>query len=326
MNVHDLKLRELKNKNICVIGDMIVDHSRILNPKKLSPEAPVVIFEEEFEEYRAGGAGNVAVNLMALGVNTSLVSVCGNDGILDFVRDQLPTNTVILKESGRITTVKERIITRRQQICRIDSQSNAPINKSIKDFIECARLKIVNSDAIVFSDYAHGVCVEEAIVNLIEFATSKKIPIIVDSKAKDTLTKYRGSTVALPNMDEARLMTKLDDFEDEDVAKFLLKTMKLKIAAITLGPRGILLAQESGTKIYPPLHPNINNEVIDVTGAGDTVAATVACGIALGMSYGQIMTLANVTAGIKVQKRGVAAVMPDEITETMMLHHIDLGE
>jgi D-beta-D-heptose 7-phosphate kinase/D-beta-D-heptose 1-phosphate adenosyltransferase len=155
-------------------------------------------------------------------------------------------------------------------------------------------------------------------------AISNNIPVIVDSKAKDTLNKYKGVTIALPNLDEARLITKLDEFDDEDIARFLLKNMKLKAAALTLGPHGILLATSDGCSHFPTLSGDPDHEVADVTGAGDTVAATVAAGLTLGMSYPEIMRLANITAGIKVQKRGVATATPSEIFNAMEIHKLEI--
>ena len=315
-------LNEFGNKSIAVVGDMIVDYYRILKPKRLSPEAPVVMFEPEKEEYKAGGASNVAENLYAMGAgNVNLVTVLGEDQHI-----LLPKNSIWVEERSRLTTVKERIVTRRQQICRIDIQSNTKICKATAmALFDKSKNALLESDAIIFSDYDHGVCTIDLIQPIMQLAKERGIKTIVDSKAKDTLSKYKGATIALPNMDEARMMTKLDDFEDEDIAKFLLRTMNLDAAAITLGPRGILLAmRDIEPQIFAPLHENINNEVIDVTGAGDTVAAMVAAGVTLDMTYPQMLRLANVAAGIKVQKRGVDVATKEEIIAAIELNHIDI--
>lgn len=314
MNVAALSL--LKDKRILVVGDMIIDHYRILKAKKLSPEAPVLIFEPDTEEFKAGGAGNVVTNLIALGViNTKLATVLGSSGNNIPL---LPEQSIAVIEEGRKTTVKERIITRRQQIARIDIQSSQPISSSSAHILfEQIKEDLKIIDAIIFSDYDHGVCIPDLVRPIMDIVKARQIPIIVDSKARDTLSKYKGSTIALPNMDEAKMITKLDEFDDADIARYLMRTMNLKAAAITLGPRGILLTTADKTEIFPPLHENINQEVIDVTGAGDTVAATVAAGLVLNMSFEEIMELANITAGIKVQKRGVATATPEEIMEVI---------
>lgn len=320
-------LAKLPLKRICVIGDLIVDHYRILSPKRLSPEAPVVIFEQDQENFLPGGAANVVANLTALNVGSvHLLSVCGsiNPKAYDALNYR-DSKLIVVNEKDRLTTVKERIITRRQQIARIDHQSDQPIKiKTAEAILKYGKEAIEEADAIVFSDYDHGVCIPELVRPIMEIAARNSAPVIVDSKAKDTILKYKGATIALPNMDEARLMTKLDDFEDEQVARFLMRTMNLKAAAITLGPRGIILATPDETRIFPPLHQDvIEKEVVDVTGAGDTVAATVAIGLVSQMAYPEIMKLANITAGIKVQKRGVATVSEKEIIQTIE-QNIDL--
>lgn len=328
----EVALENLVEKRICVVGDLIVDKYRIMKASRLSAEAPVVIFEQESEEFRPGGAANVIANLNALGVGrVKLISVIGNKNITmnDLsmgVNSVIPCNSILAFEDDRLTTIKERICTIRQQICRIDEQSDKPIlNETAEILFNAAREELERADAIIFSDYAHGVCTPELVSPILNLANKLGIPTIVDSKAKDTLLKYKGSTVALPNMDEARVMTKLDsDFEDEHVAKFLMKSMNLKAAAVTLGPRGILLHTDTRCEIFPPLQQNPEIEVVDVTGAGDTVAATVAAGLTLGMPYDKVMRLANVTAGIKVRKRGVATASPAEILEAITYHKLDI--
>lgn len=325
-NILDI-LSNLSAKNICVVGDVIIDKNRILKASRLSAEAPVVVFEQQVVEFRPGGAANVIENLKALGVGSvKLISVLGRMNLTKEISDALPPHSIFGFEDDRLTTIKERICTIRQQICRIDEQSSQPISEDTATvLLKAAKESLEGADAIIFSDYAHGVCISMLVSPILNLANRLGIPTIVDSKAKDSLLKYKGSTIALPNMDEARVMTKLDsDFEDEHVAKFLMKSMNLKAAAVTLGPRGILLCTPEGHKVYPPLQQNHEVEVVDVTGAGDTVAATVAAGLTLGMPYDKIMKLANVTAGIKVRKRGVATASPAEILEAITYHKIDI--
>lgn len=323
-------LSALPFKNICVVGDLIVDHYRVLKAKRLSPEAPIPIFEPQSEEFKAGGAGNVAQNLCALGVGkVHLITVIGRKNFGNAERIDFSPNVALIAafENDRLTTVKERLTTLRQQVVRVDIQSGRPIlPDSVTSLLKASLEVIQQADAVVFSDYDHGVCVPELVAPILHAAMIKNIPVIVDSKAKDTLTKYRGSTIALPNSEEAKLMTKLDDFEDEHVARFLLKTMRLKAAAVTLGPRGILLATQESCAVFPPLNTNVKQDVVDVTGAGDTVAATVAAGLCTDMPLNRIVKLANVTAGIKVQKRGVATATPKEILEAIELHGLDMGD
>jgi len=319
-------LSNVPNKKISVIGDIVIDHNRILKQKRLSPEAPVIIFVQEEEEFRPGGAANVAANLKALGAKCTLISVTGFDRSEVLQYAQLSEyNSLIYHEKNRLTTVKERLITRRQQIARIDIQSNKPILvDSAERLLEQARSAIEESDAIVLSDYAHGCCIPELIRPIIEIANKKNIPVVVDSKAKDSFTKYKDATIALPNIDEAKLITHMEDCGDEVlIGRTMLEQMNLKAVGLTLGPRGILLITEYDEEYFKTLH-DTDHEVVDVTGAGDTVAATVSLGLALGMSYPEIIRLANITAGIKVQKRGVAAITEKEILDTVQMFNLEI--
>ena len=309
-------LDKLKTKKICVIGDFMVDHNRIVRGKRLSPEAPIPIVEPESEEFRLGGAGNVANNLCALGVGkVMLLTVVGpknyKPGVFSAVEQSILTSPGPIFEKTRLTTVKERIVTRRQQIVRIDTQSHCQIKpKTIKAFLDMIDKQVPGSDAVVFS---HGVCICPIVLRVKAVCANEKIPTVVDSKAKDTMEKYVGTTVAIPNIDEARLILKTDETDWNKVAIALRTALQLQAAAVTLGPKGIMLATADGTKHYPALSCDSQQEVVDVTGAGDTVAAIMAVGLVLKLGYDDIVRLANVAAGVKVQKRGVATVTPQEI-------------
>ena len=312
-------LDKLKTKKICVVGDFMVDHNRIVRGKRLSPEAPIPIVEPEVEEFRLGGAGNVANNLCALGVGkVMLLTVVGpknyKPGVFSAVEQGILTSPGPIFERTRLTTIKERIVTRRQQIVRIDTQSHCQIKpKTIGAFLDMIDKNIAGTDAVVFSDYAHGVCIYPIVSHVKVACANGKIPTVVDSKAKDTMAKYVGTTIAIPNIDEARLILKTDETDWHKVAIALREALQLQAAAVTLGPKGILLATAEGTKHYPALSCDSQQEVVDVTGAGDTVAAIMAVGLVLKLGYDDIVRLANVAAGVKVQKRGVATVTPQEI-------------
>lgn len=315
-----MNFENLSSKRICVIGDLIIDHYRILSAARLSPEAPVIICSPSEDEYRAGGAANVAKNLEAFGVgHVTLATVVGGK---NWVGDVLSfKNPIFVTENARLTTIKERLVTRRQQLMRIDIQENRPIStKSASALVDASYEAIKASDCIIFSDYAHGVCTPDLIDPIMSLAIQDKKSIVVDSKALDTVKKYRGATIALPNSDEAKAMTRLEDFDDEHVANFLRKNMRLDAAAVTLGRRGIMLSTHGGTQIYPPLHDDAKTEVVDVTGAGDTVAAMIAACLCLNLPYDTMMRLANVAAGIKVRKMGVATVSPEEIAQVIAVN------
>lgn len=313
MAVDSNRIRDLK---ILVVGDMIVDHYRNLCPKRISPEAPVIIYEPQTEEWIPGGAGNVASNLLAMGVcNVVLASVVGPDweevSPYKYITGRKPSQTLVIDESRR-TTVKERLITSRQQLARIDIQSNQLISTvAAQELLTRVSSLVLDSDVIVFSDYDHGVMVQPVVSSLIALSKSLVKPTVVDSKSKD-LAKYKNATIALPNHIEAALMTNMSGSPKEAIARRLLDEMKLDAVGMTLGPDGILLMRVDGVpKRFPSL--GTSELVVDVTGAGDTVTAAVAIGLGTGMTYDDAMVLANVAAGVVVQKRGVATTTLEEV-------------
>jgi D-beta-D-heptose 7-phosphate kinase/D-beta-D-heptose 1-phosphate adenosyltransferase len=318
----------LRSKKFCVIGDMIVDHYRFVRQSKLSPEAPVIIFRPEREEFRPGGAGNVANNLSALGAQkVFLCSVVGEDWknyrthygdviaanmpfAKDYTRDVV-MKTFVVSRSKR-TTIKERVVTPRQQVARIDLQDTTPLCCEDEDaLISKATPLIRESDAVVFSDYAHGVMTDRVCDSLMSVAIAAGKPTVIDAKSKRTMSRYRGCTIAMPNGAEARDITGLsDDFSDLDVARFMLKTMRAKAIALTLGKDGVLLVTDGGYKVFPPL---AKEEVADVTGAGDTAAAMTAAALGLGTPYDEAMRLSQAAAGVVVRKLGTATASAAEV-------------
>lgn len=298
-----------ERKKILVIGDFIIDHYRMLNPSRVSSEAPVLIFSGSKEEFRFGGAANVAKNLESFGMDVTLCSVIGSEPKMDFGT----IKTIFQYSCKKRTTVKERLLSMGQQLMRIDHQDTIPIGKEEADsFVQSIDRSILTSDAVVFSDYAHGTLVPDVVVPIINIAKRNCIPIVVDTKSKD-IYKYKGSTIALPNRAESISMLRIEgEVTNEEIASRLLSVMELDAIGLTLGSDGIMLMERtSGPRIFPAYRHD--DEVVDVTGAGDTVTAAVAFGLASGLKLDDCMILANVAAGIVVQKLGVATVSPEEI-------------
>lgn len=303
------------NLSFCVVGDLIIDYYRILCEKRLSPEAPVVIFEPSNEEYRFGGSANVASNICSMAYAKSdvrLVTAVGKDwDELELYKKLPPLFNINLIKCKRQTTIKERLITKRQQIARIDFQSAEYITAD--DAVRLSKMCHDLGDVLVLSDYEHGVMHNDLCSDLISRANALGVPIVVNSKAKDTVKKYHGATILVLNHNEAREITGSTESNSE-MAHSLLRDMGLKAVAITMGADGILLALSGFTgKFSPP--EGSEDEVVDVTGAGDTVTAAIALGIARGMGYSSIMRLANVAAGLVIRKRGVATVPWAEVME-----------
>lgn len=309
-------VRQIRGKKILVVGDFIVDHYRILSPQKLSPEAPVLIFSQQRDEYRLGGAGNVANNLADLGCDVQLASIVGEDwhgGLAskfpeNFSRTMFPC-------PGRATTVKERLVTKRQQVARIDTQSNEKVSCLVAgQFGEKVFPMIPSHDVIVLSDYGHGAMVPSLTIPIIKHAKRAGKKVVVDSKAADTHLKYKGASIMLPNETESREMTRRLSEPIDDIARLMLRVLEMDAIGMTLGPNGILLVGKDGEELLPAYG---GDEVVDITGAGDTVCAAVSSMLATGASYREAIEVANVAAGIVVGKMGVATVSAEEMFDAL---------
>jgi len=329
----DYDFDSLKNKKAMVVGDLIIDHYRFLKEKKLSPEAPVIVFTPVSEEIRAGGAANVANNLAALGFQSELFTAMGRhpkDEKFANYMSSMPFDTFSVVKTE--TTVKERLATSRQPLARIDSQSIDSLDKKEEEilFNEIAsRLK--EFSVVVFSDYAQGVLSRELVKKIINECILQKIPTVVNSKSRDYV-KYECANISIFNHNEARDITGMADFDDDSIAHFLYKSLdmhpdvkeKLRMdgfvfktaVALTRGPDGILLCSDrkNGITIHPVVDSR-EDEVVDVTGAGDTLTAAVAAGIVLGLDFSQQMLMGNIAASIVIKRRGTSCVSPEEINK-----------
>jgi D-beta-D-heptose 7-phosphate kinase/D-beta-D-heptose 1-phosphate adenosyltransferase len=322
----------IKNKTFCVVGDVIVDHYRTVIPTRISPEAPVMIFDPIKEHKVPGGVANVANNIISMGgcsKKVVLFSVVGQDWSQVTSTDFLSCRTCLQYQPDRLTTVKERIVAKNQQIMRIDRQSNIPASPQYLTVLVSDILDFLpHADVVVFSDYQHGVMTEYLVSQIIPEANRLGIPIVVDSKAFDTIRKYKRSTIALPTGIESKSFISMpQDLSMEDTARYLIKQMELDAIGLTLGKDGIMFASSSvEPMIYPPLAKDPDEEVVDVTGAGDTVTAAISVGLVMGWPYDRIIKLANVAAGIVVKKAGVATASWVEIDNTARNSNIDLGD
>jgi rfaE bifunctional protein kinase chain/domain len=304
--------QEIAKKKFCVVGDVIIDHYRMLKATRLSPEAPVPVFQPTSEKFIAGGAANVANNLMAMGAGkVTLVAAVGEDWDSYWPRTRCSCETRVVKVEGRMTVVKERLLAKSQHIARIDlSEQPAVSERDSAAVADKAADALGEADAFVFSDYAHGAMPKSMVLSVGKKLRGGK-PMVVDSKAKDTVSKYTGFTIALPTFKDAVNFTGMYDYEEVDVAKFLLKSMHLQAMGLKMGPKGILLMTQKGPEIFPATRAD--EEIVDVTGAGDTVAAMTTIGLSLGMSFESCMWLSNIAAGIVVHKQGTATASLDEI-------------
>ena len=306
--------------NILVVGDLILDHYIWGNCERISPEAPVQVVDVQKESLNLGGACNVANNLVSLDSNVWICGMAGSDSageklIGALTKLGIHTGGIFLHNS-RPTTQKSRIIAGHQQVVRVDREDKTPISSEGEQFIlEFVKARILDSNiaCIVLSDYQKGVLSLSLTQQLIALAKAHNIKILIDPKGKD-YSKYKGATLLTPNKKEATEATGIalnDAAGLEQNLERLMEICDLEISLITLSEDGIALLQKDSKKVEKI--PTIAKEVFDVTGAGDTVIASLAYMLALKMPILQSVYFANAAAAVVVSKVGSATANKQEI-------------
>jgi rfaE bifunctional protein kinase chain/domain len=306
---------------ILVIGDLMIDHYIWGDATRLSPEAPVPIVNVKSESTTLGGAANVAQNLVSLGAKVTLAGVIGNDiaggQLIDILNAEgIATNTII-KDDSRPTTLKTRVLAGSHQLVRVDREVTDAISKELEDEL-VGKLKdsIANVDIVLFSDYNKGLFSPQLTQRLIEVAKSKQKKVIVDPKGLN-YAKYKGVYLIKPNRKEvmeAAKVEKLKTIQDlQEAAKSIFAQTDTEYLVVTLSEEGMVILSQSGYKSLPVKA----TEVFDVTGAGDTVLATIAYFIASGLSVEDACELANHAAAIVIRHVGSASTTIDEILKDM---------
>ena len=306
-----------KSPKILVIGDLMIDHYLWGSCERISPEAPVQVINVGDESMSLGGAGNVINNLNALGTQVDVISVIGNcetSGKLKALLANIKVNTkYLITQNKRVTSKKTRIISSQQQVVRYDHESTDEISDESQKSILASFEKLVsNYDAVLLSDYGKGVLTIELTQSLIAIANDKNIKVLVDPKGLD-YSKYRGSYLLTPNKKEASEATKINITDDASLTKAItqLKTeYDLDVSLITLSEQGVAIYDN---KLR--VHPTVSREVFDVTGAGDTVLASLGFALACGYKIDAAVEFANLAAGVVVGKIGSAIATLNEIIE-----------
>ncbi len=312
-------MKVLKNfkPNILVVGDLMIDHYLWGSCERISPEAPVQVVDIAKETTVLGGAGNVVNNLRVLGAQVSVSSVIGDDdnGVeLSKMLEDIGVDTQeIVTQHGRKTSKKSRVIAVSQQILRYDKESKNDIqSESAQKILNSLSLSVSKYDAVILSDYGKGVLTPELCQGIIKLCNKNSVKVLVDPKGSD-FSKYKGAYLLTPNKKEAILATKIDIKDDESLKKALVRLKAecdLDISLITLSEDGIATYDDE-VKIFP----TVAKEVFDVTGAGDTVIASIAFALAAGKNIDETAAFANLAAGVVVGKIGSATVSMDEIEE-----------
>jgi D-beta-D-heptose 7-phosphate kinase/D-beta-D-heptose 1-phosphate adenosyltransferase len=306
-----------KRPHIAVIGDLMIDHYIWGSCERISPEAPVPVVNVAKESTVLGGAGNVINNLHSLGADVSIFSVVGDDENASELNELLAhtaSKTIeLIHEPKRRTTKKSRIIASNQQVIRYDDESKKDISiSSEKILFEALKQELSSFDVVLLSDYGKGVLTEGLSRKIITLSNEMKKLILVDPKGSD-YTKYYGATLLTPNKKEAILATQIEIVDDGSLSEALhqLKNdLKLAYSIITLSEDGIGLLDDKMQII-----PTVAREVFDVTGAGDTVIASLGVALASGLSIEEACEFANKAAAVVVAKVGSATVTLNEIEE-----------
>ena len=303
-------LPDMSSGNVTVIGDVMLDRFWSGGSRRISPEAPVPVVNVMSQEDRAGGAGNVAVNLAHLGIDVSLVGLCGEDDHARALRTCVEATGVRwnVMPCGGETIVKLRVLSRNQQLLRMDFES--PLASYGNDlFVGYARQHLADADLVVFSDYAKGSL--SMVDRLLEVCREMGKPTLVDPKGLD-FERYRGATVLTPNLAELEAIVGPCNDETALLEKTETLRVSLDVQAIlvTRSEAGMTLIQAGS----PPQHLAASaREVYDVTGAGDTVIAVMAGCLSAGLPLSESARFANQAAGIVVAKLGTASVTPAEL-------------
>ncbi|WNL29372.1 D-glycero-beta-D-manno-heptose-7-phosphate kinase [Aliarcobacter cryaerophilus] len=306
-----------KKPNILVIGDLMIDHYLWGSCDRISPEAPVQVVNVKKESSVLGGAGNVINNLVTLGSIVDVISVIGNDSVANELKSLLekidvPTSNLVV-ENNRKTSKKSRLIASQQQVLRYDMESIDDINEnSHKQIIQTLEKNIDKYSSIILSDYGKGVLTTNLTKEIIKIANKNNIKVLVDPKGKD-YSKYKGSYTLTPNKKEAMEATNIDIKNESSLIEALkiLKTQcELEVSLITLSEQGIAIFDDELT-----IKPTVAREVYDVTGAGDTVIASIAFALGNDLDIKDSIYFANLAAGVVVGKIGSATTTLDEIYE-----------
>lgn len=312
--------KHLSGKRIAVIGDVMLDHFIVGRIDRISPEAPVPVVRFNRDEFRLGGAANVAQNIRALGGVPTLVGLVGADEPADRLRAELTAGGVdfqgLISDAGRPTTKKVRVVTpRRQQIARLDYEEDVEPDSSIhQQLCEETKAAVRRADAVVLSDYRKGVITSDVIACAIAAAQQSRVPLLVDPKVPEA-ERYKGATLITPNHHEAELMARISIRTPDDARRAAQQIHERSGSSvlITWGENGMWLHDRADGRTVEEHLPAAAREVADVTGAGDTVIATLALALAAGARLSDAARLANLTAGLVVAKFGPAVVAPEEL-------------
>lgn len=318
MNFQDL-FDQFCKKRVLVIGDVMVDAYLKGKVNRMSPEAPVPVVDLFEKDERIGGAGNVALNLAALGASPVICSVIGADPegerLIQLFKDSNIATDGIYASSNRRTTVKTRVLSNNQQLLRIDSEDTNLINTTEETELLAQITSVLEKgiDGIIFEDYNKGVLTPSLISSVLSLAKARQIPTTVDPK-KDHFFDYKGCTLFKPNLKELKEGLQIDFDFASDKGAFLSAVndlqgrLKNSISFITLSEHGVFIQEES--PVFIPAH--LRN-IADVSGAGDTVIAVATLCLISGAEIQTIAAISNIAGGLVCEQPGVVSIQKEQL-------------
>jgi len=314
-------LRRASERFIVVYDDVMLDEFVWGDVARISPEGPVPVVDVRRESVHLGGAANVLANLVALGVRASVVGVVGDDRAGERLRAELKeagaADDALVVDEARPTTTKTRIIAHSQLVVRADRERRTAVDAGTEErIIEVLNRAIKEADAFVVSDYDKGAVTPRVLSEILPIAYGRGIPVLVDPKIRN-FDSYRPATLVTPNHHEALRLTNMEEHDDESLkraAHLIRARLDCESVLITRGERGMMLLESYHEPVYVE---TVAREVYDVTGAGDTVIATLAAALAEGASMLEAATLANHAAGIVVGKVGTATASAEELVNSI---------
>ncbi|MFN8345057.1 MAG: bifunctional ADP-heptose synthase [Spirosomataceae bacterium] len=312
MTIHEI-FDSFNSLRILIVGDVMLDAYVWGKVERISPEAPVPVVVAQRREYRLGGAGNVILNVHALGATPVICSVIGQDAegtnLLGELEKRGLSTDGILQSPDRITTVKERIIAGSQQIVRVDTETDRVITlREQAQLIEKAKELLPSCQVVLFQDYDKGVLCPDVIKEITDFANLHHIPTVVDPKKRNFLA-YRNVTLFKPNLKELKEGLKIEfDVRKEEELRAVVKKLRYELQAkgafVTLSEHGVYIDfSEQQHRIAAH-----KREIADVSGAGDTVISIAACAVALGLEPNLIAELSNLGGGLVCEHVGVVPI------------------
>lgn len=314
-------LDRFTGRRLLVPGDLMLDEFIWGEVRRISPEAPVPVVEVRRESWHLGGAGNVVSNLAALGAQAVPIGVIGDDAAAARLREQLAARDIesdgLICDAARPTTLKTRIVAHSQQMVRADRESRAPVSPEIESaVIAVFNQLIAAADAVVVSDYDKGLLTPRVLQSILAAAAQARKPVCLDPKIRN-FAHYRPVTVITPNQAEAERATGLEITDEKSLlaaAQRIREMLECPHVLITRGEHGLSLLSENNSLLHIP---TVAREVYDVTGAGDTVIATLALAIAAGAQVAEAAVIANHAAGIVVGKVGTATASRAELATAL---------